>query len=187
MKFNHEKTALEGVLVITPEVRSDERGCFFETYHGRDLEDIGIWEDFVQDNESVSKRGVLRGLHFQRRPYAQGKLVRVVRGAVLDVAVDIRKDSPTRGKWTSVELSGENKKIAWIPIGFAHGFLTLEDDTIFSYKVTNFYEPRSEDGIIWNDPTLGIDWQLGKYGIAQPVIGKKDLLLPNYDPERHVL
>jgi len=187
MNFNHEKTALEGVLVITPEVRSDERGCFFETYHSRDLEEIGIWEDFVQSNQSISHRGVLRGLHFQKHPYTQGKLCRVDSGKALDVVVDIRKDSPTRGRWTSVELSRENKKMIWIPAGLAHGFLSVDNNTTFNYMVTNFYEPGSERGIAWNDPNLGIDWQLEKYEIAQPVIGKKDLLLPNYDLERHVL
>ena len=126
--------------------------------------------DFVQDNESMSGKGVLRGLHFQRPPFAQGKLVRVVRGSVLDVAVDLRKNSKTYGKWESSVLSADNKLMMWIPEGFAHGFLVLEDNTIFQYKCTNYYNKESESGIIWNDPDLKINW-----GIENPVVSEKDL------------
>lgn len=121
----------------------------------------GVETKFVQDNESMSGKGVLRGLHFQRPPHGQGKLVRVVRGAVWDVAVDIRANSPTYGQWVGIELSSENKKSVFIPPGFAHGFLTLEDDTIFQYKCTDYYAPECEGGIAWNDPTLAIDWPKG--------------------------
>ena len=133
------KTPLEGLLIVKPDVFEDDRGYFFESYNRNAFLAQGIAVDFVQDNESRSKKGVLRGLHFQNPPHAQGKLVRVMRGSVLDVAVDIRKKSPTYGKWSSIMLSGQNKWMYWIPAGFAHGFLTLEDDTIFFYKCTQGY------------------------------------------------
>ena len=165
------KTPLEGLLVIKPDVFADDRGYFFESFNREKFLNAGIDAEFRQDNESKSKKGVLRGLHFQAPPYAQGKLVRVVTGSVRDVAVDIRKNSPTYGKWESVVLSGQNKLMFWIPAGFAHGFATLEDDTVFSYKCTSVYDKSSEGSIIWNDPDLGIDW-----GIGEPLISGKDRL-----------
>ncbi len=165
-----EQTLLEGVLVFTPRVFSDNRGSFFESFNHRAFEAaVGHTVDFVQDNESVSHQNVLRGLHFQLPPMTQGKLVRVVKGSVLDVAVDLRKSSATFGKHVTVHLSGENKKQLWIPAGFAHGFLSLEEGTIFSYKCTNYYAPDTECTIQWNDPVLGIDW-----GTEAPIISAKD-------------
>ncbi len=169
------KTPLEGLLIIKPDVFEDERGYFFESYNQDKFLTHGIDVTFVQDNESKSKRGVLRGLHFQNPPFAQGKLVRVMRGSVLDVAVDIRRGSPTYGKWSSIVLSGQNKWMYWIPAGFAHGFLTLEDDTIFFYKCTNVYSKESEGAIRWNDSDLNIDW-----GIIDPVISPKDEVTPGF-------
>ena len=169
------KTPLEGLLIIKPDVFEDERGYFFESYNRERLLQHGLDLTFVQDNESKSKRGVLRGLHFQAPPFDQGKLVRVMRGSVLDVAVDIRKKSPTYGKWESIVLSGQNKWMYWIPPGFAHGFVTLEDDTIFFYKCTHEYNKQSEGSILWSDPDLGIDW-----GIKKPVISDKDKVSPKF-------
>ena len=169
------KTPLEGLLIIKPDVFEDERGYFFESYNREKFLTHGIDVTFVQDNESKSKRGVLRGLHFQNPPFAQEKLVRVMSGSVLDVAVDIRKDSPTYGEWSSIVLSGQNKWMYWIPAGFAHGFLTLEDDTIFFYKCTSVYNKESEGSIRWNDPDLQIDW-----GTDNPVISPKDQVAPMF-------
>lgn len=153
------KTAIEGVYIIEPTVFGDERGYFFESYNEeRFRSETGIDVHFVQDNESRSKRGVLRGLHFQKKPYAQAKLVRVVQGKVLDVAVDIRTGSPTFGKHIAVELSGDNHRQLFIPKGFAHGYVVLEDDTVFQYKCDEFYHPEAEGGIAWNDPDISIDW-----------------------------
>jgi dTDP-4-dehydrorhamnose 3,5-epimerase len=166
-------TAIPEVILIKPDVFGDERGYFFESYHTGKFAENGIHDVFVQDNESRSQKGVLRGLHFQREPFAQGKLVRVVKGAVLDIAVDIRPQSPTFGKWVSMELSGENKLICWIPKGFAHGFLTLEDDTIFTYKCSGLYNKASEGSILWNDPQLGINW-----GVETPSLSEKDKMAP---------
>ena len=169
------KTPLEGLLIIKPDVFEDERGYFFESFnHGKFL-NLGLDLKFMQDNESKSKKGVLRGLHFQAPPFAQGKLVRVMRGSVLDVAVDIRRESPTDGKWESIVLSGQNKWMYWIPAGFAHGFATLEDDTIFFYKCTNIYNKASEGSILWNDPDLNINW-----GLEAPVISDKDKISPKF-------
>lgn len=167
------KTPLDGLLIIKPDVFEDERGYFFESFNYEKLRNLGLELHFFQDNESKSKKKVLRGLHFQRPPFAQGKLVRVMRGSVLDVAVDIRKGSPTYGKWESIVLSGQNKLMYWIPAGFAHGFATLEDDTIFFYKCTQVFNKESEGSIRWNDPDLNIDW-----GIDQPVISEKDKISP---------
>jgi dTDP-4-dehydrorhamnose 3,5-epimerase len=164
------KTNIKDLFIIHPDIFTDERGYFFESYQKENFRKLGIDVDFVQDNESLSAKGVLRGLHFQVPPFAQGKLVRVVRGAALDVAVDLRKNSKTYGKWESAILSAENKLMLWIPEGFAHGFLTMEDNTIFQYKCTNYYSHESEQGIIWNDPDLQIDW-----GIKKPVVSEKDL------------
>lgn len=164
---------LPEVIVVKPDVFSDDRGYFFESFQKEKFAAFGIDKPFVQDNESKSQKGVLRGLHFQLPPYAQGKLVRVVKGSVLDVAVDIRKNSPTFGKWVSVTLSEENKWMCWIPEGFAHGFITLEDNTIFAYKCTNIYHKASEGSIRWNDPKLSINW-----GTEQPLLSEKDAEAP---------
>jgi dTDP-4-dehydrorhamnose 3,5-epimerase len=169
------KTPLEGLLIIKPDVFEDDRGYFFESFNHEKFLQAGLDLKFIQDNESRSKEGVLRGLHFQAPPVAQGKLVRVMRGSVCDVAVDIRKESPTYGKWESIILSGQNKWMYWIPPGFAHGFVTLEDDTIFFYKCTNVYSKVSEGSILWNDPDLNISW-----GIKDPVISDKDRISPRF-------
>ena len=165
------KCEIPGLLVIEPKVFTDERGVFYETFNEKKfIEAIGFEKlKFYQDNESISKKNVLRGLHFQQPPFAQGKLVRVVQGAVLDVALDLRKSSPTYGQHFSVELSSENKKQLWIPEGFAHGFVSLEENTIFNYKCTNYYSPQSERTIQWDDIDLGIDWK-----IKRPIISEKD-------------
>ena len=155
------KTAIEGVLIIEPRVFGDARGYFFESFNAREFaQKTGIDVTFVQDNESMSHYGVLRGLHYQQPPYAQSKLVRVVRGNVLDVAVDIRKGSPTYGQYVAVELSGENHYQFYMPKGIAHGFSVLSNEVIFQYKCDEFYAPQSEGAIAWNDPDLNIDWQL---------------------------
>jgi dTDP-4-dehydrorhamnose 3,5-epimerase len=157
------------IKVIHPRIFKDERGYFFESYSRENLSAQGIEADFVQDNQSFSIKNVLRGLHFQNPPYAQGKLVRVIKGAVLDVAVDIRKNSPYYGKWVSQVISAENNLMMWIPQGFAHGFLTLEDENIFYYKCTNYYNSNSEGILLWNDATLAIDW-----GVSSPVVSNRD-------------
>ena len=163
------KTKINGLLIIKPRVFEDERGYFFESWSKEAFKNNGIEIDFVQDNQSFSSKGVLRGLHFQNPPFSQGKLVRVIQGSVLDVAVDIRKDSPTYGEHVSVLLSGENKTMFWIPPGFAHGFSTLEDNTIFSYKCSGIYNKESEGSLMWNDSDLKIDWQ-----IENAIISEKD-------------
>ena len=152
---------IEGLYVIEPTVFPDERGYFVETYNQNDFREAGLDMVFVQDNQSMSVRGVLRGLHFQKQ-YPQGKLVRALRGAVYDVAVDLRANSPTFGKWFGVELTAENKKQFYIPEGFAHGFLVLSDEAEFAYKCTYFYHPGDEGGVAWDDPELGIAWPLAK-------------------------
>lgn len=168
------QTPLQGVLEIHPQVFADERGDFFENYNKKKLESAGIASVFPLEFQSTSKKGVLRGMHFQKRPFAQGKLVRVVRGKVLDIVVDIQQVSPTYGKWASFILSAENKKMLWIPEGFAHGFLSLEDDTVMLYKLTALYDKNSESGLMWNDPDLKIDWQLGVFGINDVILSEKD-------------
>ena len=150
---------IEGLYVIEPTVFKDERGYFVETYNQNDMKEAGLDMVFVQDNQSMSTRGVLRGLHFQKQ-FPQGKLVRVVRGKVFDVAVDLRSDSKTYGKWFGVELSAENMKQFYIPEGFAHGFLVLSDEAEFGYKCTDFYHPGDEGGLAWNDPEIGVEWPL---------------------------
>ena len=150
---------IEGLYVIEPTVFKDERGYFVETYNQNDMKEAGLDMVFVQDNQSMSTRGVLRGLHFQKQ-FPQGKLVRVVRGKVFDVAVDLRSDSKTYGKWFGVELSAENMKQFYIPEGFAHGFLVLSDEAEFCYKCTDFYHPGDEGGLAWNDPEIGVEWAL---------------------------
>lgn len=151
------KAPIEGLYIIEPAVHGDERGYFMETYSKRDMLEAGLDLDFVQDNQSMSVKGVLRGLHFQKE-FPQGKLVRVIKGKVFDVAVDLRKESGTYGKWFGVELSEENKKQFYIPEGFAHGFLVLSDVAEFCYKCTDFYHPGDEGGLAWNDPEIGIQW-----------------------------
>ena len=166
------KTELEGVLILEPRIFTDERGYFFECYNQREfLAKTGLDVTFVQDNESFSTYGVLRGLHFQKGEFAQAKLVRVIEGKVLDVAVDIRKGSPTFGKWTSVELSGENHRQFFIPRGFAHGFSVLSPTARFQYKCDNFYAPGQEGAVAWNDPDLAIDWKLPA---ADVLLSEKD-------------
>ncbi|MCE1202659.1 MAG: dTDP-4-dehydrorhamnose 3,5-epimerase [Bacteroidia bacterium] len=167
------ETGIPDLLIVKPAVFEDHRGYFFESYNKEKFLQKGIDQNFVQDNESKSAKNVLRGLHFQKPPFAQGKLVRVMKGAVLDVAVDIRKMSPTYGKWASIVLTESNKWMYWIPPGFAHGFVTLEDDTVFFYKCTNVYNKASEGSIRWNDPDLNIDW-----GITEPLLSDKDREAP---------
>ena len=172
-----EKTKMNGLLILHPQVFGDERGWFMESFNQQCFEDalkalnLPI-PTFVQDNHSCSQKGVLRGLHFQREPYAQGKLVRVVQGRAWDVAVDIRPESETYGEWVGVELSAENKTMFWIPEGFAHGFLAIEDNTQFLYKTTNYYNKESEGAIIWNDPTLAIQWPIDQVG--EVLVSDKD-------------
>ncbi len=168
------QTSIEGLIEILPRIFGDERGYFLESYHKKAFSDNGIPFDFVQDNQSLSSAGVLRGLHFQRDPHAQGKLVRVIMGKALDVAVDLRPGSPTFGKHEKFLLDARSHNMVYIPAGFAHGFLALEQ-CLFTYKCTNFYDKASEGGIIWNDPDLGIDW-----GIENPNISQKDLELPKF-------
>ena len=162
---------IEGLYVIEPTVFKDERGYFMETYNQNDFKEAGLNMTFVQDNQSMSVKGVLRGLHFQKQ-YPQGKLVRAVRGTVFDVAVDLRSDSKTYGKWFGVTLSAENKKQFYIPEGFAHGFYVLSDTAEFAYKCTDFYDPSSEAGIMWNDETIGVKWPIPE-GVV-PNISEKD-------------
>ena len=164
-KFQIEQCGqIEGLYLIQPTVFGDNRGYFMETYNKKDMNEAGLDMNFVQDNQSCSKKGVLRGLHFQKQ-YPQGKLVRVIRGRVFDVAVDLRSDSETYGRWHGVELTEDNKKQFYIPEGFAHGFLVLSDIAEFCYKVTDFYHPGDESGIAWNDPEIGIIWPeiVGEY------------------------
>ena len=157
IKVEKNVGGIEGLYIIEPAVHGDNRGYFMETYNMRDMQEAGLNMTFVQDNQSMSTKGVLRGLHFQKQ-YQQGKLVRVIKGAVFDVAVDLRKNSKTYGKWYGVELTEENKKQFYISEGFAHGFLVLSDVAEFCYKVTDFYHPGDEGGVAWNDPSIGIDW-----------------------------
>jgi dTDP-4-dehydrorhamnose 3,5-epimerase len=173
MKITEAK--LKDVLIIEPSVFEDSRGFFFESFNSITWEKLGLPFKFVQDNQSFSSKGVLRGLHFQQGEHAQGKLVRVITGKVLDIAVDIRPDSPTFGEWEFYELDGKSNKMVYIPGGFAHGFLALED-SIFSYKCTAGYNKESEGGIIWNDPILNIEWP-----INNPNVSEKDLILPSFE------
>ncbi len=169
-------TAIDGVLILEPKVFGDERGFFFESFNQRAFnEAVGHPVDFVQDNHSRSAKGVLRGLHFQRAPHAQGKLVRVTQGSVFDVAVDIRPDSATFGRWVGVELSGVNHRQLWIPPGLAHGFLVTSDSADFLYKTTDYYRPESEGSVRWDDPDLAIAWPLE--GIT-PALSAKDAAAP---------
>ncbi len=170
-KFSH----IEGVVEIFPKVFHDERGFFLETYSQKAFEANGIKMDFVQDNQSLSKAGVLRGLHLQKDPFAQGKLVRVIKGKCIDVVVDIRKGSKTFGETASFILDDVRQNLVYVPPGFAHGFATFEE-TIFHYKCTNVYNKASEGGILWNDPTLKIDWQM-----QNPNVSEKDAILPTFE------
>lgn len=169
--FNFNTTKLDGVYIIEPKIFGDSRGYFMETHNMKHFSEAGLNMTFVQDNESRSTKGVLRGLHFQRK-HSQGKLVRVTRGKVFDVAVDLRIGSRTYGKWEGVVLSEENKKLFYIPEGFAHGFLVLSDQAIFNYKCTNFYSPDDEGGIMWNDPDINIEWPM--QGIENVLLSEKD-------------
>lgn len=169
------KTNIEGVLLIEPKVYSDNRGFFYESFNNLVFQKHVPGVKFVQDNDSLSHKGVLRGIHFQIHPYAQGKLVRVVKGSVVDVVVDIRQNSPTFGMYEKFILTENNKFQLWIPEGMAHGFLSLEDNTLFSYKCTQFYNKESERSILWNDNDLNIDW-----GIESPIISDKDMNAPSF-------
>ena len=173
--MDFKETAIKGVYIIEPRVFNDARGYFFEAWKQAEFEEHIGKVNFVQDNESKSSRGVLRGLHYQKGNYSQAKLVRVIKGCVLDVAVDIRKSSPTFGKHVMVELSGENKRQFFIPRGFAHGFLVLSDEAIFTYKVDNVYAPQADAGIRWNDPELGIEWPIDP---KEVLTSEKDLKQP---------
>ncbi|MDD3050181.1 MAG: dTDP-4-dehydrorhamnose 3,5-epimerase [Candidatus Cloacimonetes bacterium] len=174
MPFKFSRFDLSGLILIEPQIFTDERGRFLELFKKSDFVAAGITEDFIQDNFSVSKKGVLRGLHYQTPPHTQGKLVHCLKGAVLDLAVDIRKDSPTFGKWISMILSEENYRIFYIPPGFAHGFYVLEDNSVILYKTTQEYSPRADKGLAWNDPDLNIDWQLE----GEPILSDKDKIHP---------
>jgi len=176
MKIKVEKTHIEGLLLIRPIVFADSRGCFFEAYNKITFQEHGLNIDFVQDNQSVSHKNVVRGLHLQAPPFAQGKLVRVAHGKAIDVAVDIRKNSPTFGQHLAVELSADNNTMFWIPEGFAHGFVALEDNTVFLYKTTNYYNQASEMAIHPNDPVLNINW-----GVENPVLSDRDKGNPLFD------
>ena len=180
-KFKRVETGIKDLIVIEPTVFGDNRGFFMESYSKKDFFEIGMVVEFVQDNHSKSKKGVLRGLHFQTQ-HVQGKLVRVTAGAVLDVAVDLRKDSPTFGKHYLVELTADNKKMFYIPPGFAHGFLTLEDNTEFQYKCTDYYAPEFDSGVLWNDSEIGIEWNFEKYGLSAEAI-----LLSDKDKKQQTL
>ena len=175
--MNIIETKIKGLLILEPRVFGDERGWFMESFNQKNFEQALVERGlevphFVQDNHSYSQKGVLRGLHYQLNPYAQGKLVRVVQGRAWDVAVDIRQESPTFGQWIGVELTGENHKQFWIPAGFAHGFIALEDNTQFLYKTTNYYHKESEGAIIWNDPRIGIEWPIDE--MDEVLVSTKD-------------
>ena len=177
------KTDIEGVLILEPRIFKDARGYFFESFSSREFEEKVCKTTFVQDNERFSSYGVVRGLHFQKPPYTQSKLVRVIKGSVLDVAVDIRKGSPTYGKHVAVELTEENHRQLFVPRGFAHGFDVLSEEVLFQYKCDNFYAPQSEGGIAWNDPDLKIDWRIP---LDKVILSPKDSLHPKlkeYQPD----
>lgn len=173
MPFEFEKMKLDGLVLVKPRIFTDARGFFVESYKKSDFEKAGIKENFVQDNHSRSSKDVLRGLHYQKSPVGQGKLVRCTLGRILDVAVDIRKDSATFRKWTGVELSAENAHMLYLPEGFAHGFLVLSDTAEIMYKCTREFSPAHDAGIRWNDPQIGIKW-----GVTEPALSAKDLKLP---------
>ena len=164
-----EKTKFDGLLILQPKIFKDDRGIFFESWNKSVFKSLGVDISFIQDNQSVSKKNVLRGLHFQNHPHEQGKLVRVSKGSVIDIALDIRKNSKTYGKHFKYKLCDQYATMLWIPHGFAHGFIALEDQTVFQYKCDALYHPESEGCIAWNDPSLGIDW-----GIKNPIVSSKD-------------
>ncbi|AGX45187.1 dTDP-4-dehydrorhamnose 3,5-epimerase [Clostridium saccharobutylicum] len=174
--FNFNKTKIDGVYIIEPKVFGDNRGYFMETYNKEHFQEAGLNMTFVQDNESKSSKGVLRGLHFQRK-HSQGKLVRVTKGEVFDVAVDLRTGSPTYGEWEGVVLNDENKKQFYIPEGFAHGFLVLSDEAVFNYKCTDLYAPEYDGGVMWNDPDINIKWPVD--GIENILLSEKDKVHPS--------
>ena len=176
--MNLIKTKLDGLVVLKPTVFKDNRGYFMESYNQKNINKLLGNVNFVQDNESESSRGVLRGLHFQKPPYTQAKLVRCLKGSVLDVILDLRKDSKTYGIFETIVLSSENKEQLFVPKGFAHGFIVLSESAILSYKVDNYYNPESESGIIWNDPDLNIDWKINKNEI---IVSEKDKNLPTFN------
>lgn len=178
MAFTKIETRIPGVFILEPQVFGDNRGWFMETWSDRNMEDVGIQVRFVQDNHSfTARKGTLRGIHFQQAPMSQAKLIRVVRGAVMDVAVDLRKGSPTFGRWTRAEISAENKRQLFIPRGFGHAFLTLTDDVEFVYKCDNLYSKACDRSIRWNDPAIGIDW--ASFGLeGDPILSEKDALAP---------
>ena len=180
--FTVKTTPIKDLIIIETKVFGDSRGFFMETYNQKSFEELGLTMKFVQDNHSKSKKGVVRGLHFQTRN-TQGKLVRVIRGRVFDVAVDLRKESETYGQWYGIELSAENKLMFYVPEGFAHGFLTLDDDTEFVYRCTDLYSPEYDSGILWNDETLNIDWEFEKFGINREelTISEKDRKQQKFD------
>jgi len=180
MPFTFKKTEIPSVILITPRVFNDSRGHFFESFKQSEFVENGISDTFIQDNCSRSTKGVLRGLHFQTNPSAQSKLVRCIQGAIFDVAVDIRRDSPTFGKWVAAELSDENKNMLFIPAGFAHGFYTLSDVAEVTYKVTAEYDPKTERGIMWNDNEIGIKWPSG-----EALLSDKDLIFPGLNEAEH--
>jgi dTDP-4-dehydrorhamnose 3,5-epimerase len=169
------KTDIDGLLIIEPDIYKDNRGHFFESYNKQKYAEIGIDKEFVQDNQSISHKGTIRGLHYQIGEYAQGKLVRVITGKIIDHAVDIRFGSPTFGKYVAIELSAENFKQFWIPVGFAHGFEVLEKNTILQYKCTNYYSQKDERGIIYNDKDINIKWETNN-----PIVSSKDQNLPSF-------
>ena len=173
--MNFIKTKIKDLLIVEPKIWKDDRGYFFESYNKRNFNEAGINASFVQDNQSLSQKGTLRGLHAQSGEHAQGKLVRVIKGRVIDVAVDIRKSSETYGQHLAVELSEVNQLLFWVPPGFLHGFVTLENDTIFTYKVTGLYDKNSEIGVVWNDPELNIDWGISAEDV---ILSDKDKVLP---------
>ena len=181
--MNFIKSKINGIVTIEPRVFEDDRGFFMETYSKKIFAENGIDVEFVQDNHSHSSRGVLRGLHFQKPPFAQSKLIRVSNGEVIDIAVDIRPNSPTFGQYESAHLSAENKKMFYIPVGFAHGFYVISQTVDFQYKCSNFYNKESEDGLLWNDPDLNIPWHVD----GNPVLSEKDKLWPTFSQSKQKL
>ena len=181
--MNFIKTNIDGVFIIEPRIFKDSRGYFFESFSAREFQEKISPITFIQDNESLSRYGVIRGLHFQKPPYTQSKIIRVIKGAILDVAVDIRKGSPTFGQHVSVELTAENHRQLFIPHGFAHGFSVLSPEALIQYKCDNFYAPQSEGGILWNDPDLHIDWQIPSDKVILSEKDTKHPFLKDYDSD----